>query len=105
MSKISLLFWTLLQKYHLSFVFIDFFVALCNNYNVFKAHIAQFLVQRFGFADLQSNSDCLMVRDCDRLPCNMLTLYYSIILNLMEVKIILNLMEVKNENEGKKVFT
>ena len=99
----GLLFWTLLQKYHLSFVFIDFFVALCNNYNVFKAHIAQFLVQRFGFADLQSNSDCLMVRDCDRLPRNMLTLYYSIILNLMEV--ILNLMEVKNENEGKKVFT
>ena len=78
MSKISLLFWTLLQKYHLSFVFIDFFVALCNNYNVFKAHIAQFLVQRFGFADLQSNSDCLMVRDCDRLPRNVLTLYYSI---------------------------
>lgn len=92
----GLLFWTLLQKYHLSFVFIDFFVALCNNYNVFKAHIAQFLVQRVGFADLQSNSDCLMVRDCDRLPRNMLTLYYSIILNLMEVK---------NENEGKKVFT
>lgn len=42
LTKIGLLFWTMLQKSVLHYAIIDFFALLCNNYGVFQAHIASF---------------------------------------------------------------